>query len=204
MGTFMCEDGELPCADQIRGVRCDELTEGMLPPDVGEVKWLLRGAKIPQNQDPPTSVVSWCAGKLDVEGVESEIELFIDENGGFIRGRGRDKMWFRTPPEESEAIERRTCVALPLPETTSFEVTKCGGVKGGRPPPDAKELKGIIGRASSSDHRNWGVPEVPWAYCEIQLGKTTERIDLFDSPASGKSHKGWIRLPGEKRVCFAY
>ena len=203
-GAFMCEGGELPCPDQITGVHCDRLTDGSLPPDAGEMRWLFRGAKVPQNQEPPTSVVSWCEGKLEVEGVPVELELFHDTDGGYIRGAGHDKMWFRTPPEEADSVERRTCVAVDLPETTSFTVTHCTSVGGARTAPDEKSLKGIVGRASRTDHRSWGVPEMPWAWCEIAIGKDKQRIDLFDSPAGGKSHKGWLRLSGERRVCFAY
>lgn len=197
-GTLMCAEGQLPCAEQVRNLRCTSLTAGMLPPDIDQVRWMLRGAKVPQRQAPPVSLTSWCSGTLDVEGVQVPIELFQNIEGGFLQPEGTDRIWFQTPPEESETIEARTCVGFPLPAPETIAVGACESVSA-TPAPDLAALQRIVGSAKRVDRTTFGTEEpVPWAACETRIGAERRRIDLF------AGHKGVIRLPNERRLCFAW
>ncbi len=197
-GTFMCADGDLPCGEQIRSLRCDTVTKGMLVPDIDEVRWLFQGAKVPQRQTPPVSLVSWCTGSIDVEGTKMEIELFREINGGYLRPPGSDRIWFQTPPEESTTLEARMCVGGLLPAPESIAIGACESVSA-EAPPNLQALQQFVGKAHVTDHRTWTSTEPePWCSCETRIGAERRRIDLYDG------HRGIIRLPDERRLCFAW
>ena len=126
------------------------------------------------------------------------IELFRDINGGYLRPPGSDRIWFQAPPEESAAIEARTCVGGLLPKAESIAVGACESVNG-QPPPSLPALQQFVGKGKVIDRRGWGSSDsAPWCSCETRVGAERRRIDLYDG------HKGIIRLPNERRLCFAW
>jgi hypothetical protein len=194
----MCAEGQLPCGEQVVDLRCDTLTPGLLPPDVDDLRWMLRGAKVPQRQDPPVNLTSWCTGRVSVEGVWMPIELFRAIDGGFLQAPGADRIWFQAPAEEEASIEARSCVAGQLPAPATVEVGACECVTRD-PVPDLAALRGLLGAAKRIDRVTFGAAEeTPWCACETRIGAERRRIDLF------AGHKGLIRLPNERRLCFAW
>jgi hypothetical protein len=203
-----CADGALPCADQIVAVHCEALSDGMAPPDLSEVRWMFDGARLPQRGEPGLNVTSWCSGTLEIQPSPTSklqlvpIELFQGVEGGYLQVAGRDRIWFEAPPEESDAKNARFCVdqALPLEILQTME---CKPPTGGTV---TKDVRAAFGHARRVDLTAFGSiegnPVVAW--CEGSVSAPTAgfepgrkvRVDLFEGG------RGWIRLPGEKRLCF--
>lgn len=197
-GTLMCAEGQLPCGEQVRNLHCDTLTPGLLPPDIDEVRWMLQGAKVPQRQSPPVNLTAWCAGTLDVEGTQVPVELFRNIEGGFLQAAGSDKIWFQTPPEDGDRVEARTCIGAALPAPESIGLAACESVTK-EPGPDLAALQKIVASAKRVDRHTFeATDDAAWAACETRIGAERRRIDLFSG------HKGFLRLPGQRRICFAW
>ncbi|MFO0611356.1 MAG: hypothetical protein U0414_02120 [Polyangiaceae bacterium] len=223
MPPLHCADGALPCADQVVAIHCEALTDGTVPPDVGEVRWMLDGAKVPQRGEPPVSLTSWCSGTLEVAGSASPsplpIELYQGIEGGHLQVPGRDRIWFETPSEEPDAKRARFCVDEPLPSTL-LQSMRCKPIAGGLPSLDA-DLHEEFARARrvSADEFGGYEGERMRAWCEADIDpsapttkatadrpavtlqngfdpKKPVRIDLF------QDERGWIHLPNERRLCF--
>jgi hypothetical protein len=198
LGKFMCDDGDLPCWEQVHTLRCDSVTPGVLAPDVDDLRWMLRGAKMPQAQVPPVNLIAWCSGSIDVEGIKMDVELFRNIEGGYLRPPGSDRIWFQTPPEEAESAEKRMCVGLPMPTADQIAIGACESVTK-QPAPDLAGLQRLIGSSRRVEHRAWGLTEpAGWASCETRIGSERRRIDLFEG------QKGFIRLPDQRRICFVW
>jgi hypothetical protein len=218
-----CADGALPCADQIVAVHCEALTDGTIPPDVGEVRWMFDGAKIPQRGEPPVSLTTWCTGTLEVTETASRallpIELYQGIEGGYIQVPGRERTWFETPSEEPDAKRARICVDEPLP-TTLLQSMRCKPITGGITASDA-DIHSEFARARRVNADEFGAyqGERMRAWCEADVDPSTPttkatptspavtlqngldpkkkvRIDLFQDA------RGWIHLPNERRLCF--
>lgn len=206
-------------------IHCESLSDGTLPPDVGEVRWMLDGAHLPQRGEPPLSITSWCSGTLEVDTggpshAQLQIDLYQSTEGGHVQAPGHDRIWFETPPEERDAKEKRICVDQPLP-VTLLRTMKCHPAAGvGALSPDENLRTWATGR-KRVDASTFGTTDGSrmLAWCEANVDPdaplTTPspsapavtlqngldpskpvRIDLF------ADQRGWIHLPGERRLCF--
>lgn len=199
-----CADGALPCADQIAAIHCETLTDGTIPPELGEVRWMFDGARIPQRGEPPLSITSWCSGTLEVDAggptkTQLQIDLYQAVEGGHLQAPGRDRLWFETPPEEREAREKRFCVDQPLP-LAALRAMKCRPAAGGKALGSDEAMRDWVGKTHAVNASQFGPIDgnVMKGWCEatdLESGATL-RVDLF---ADGRA---WIHLPGERRLCF--
>lgn len=218
-----CADGALPCADQVVAIHCESLTDGTAPPDVGEVRWMFDGAKIPQRGEPPVSLTAWCSGSLEVSkgaaAAALPIELYQGIEGGHIQVPGRERIWFETPPEEPEAKRARICVDEPIPVTLLKSMT-CKPIAGGTLWTDAQIREKFTSvKRVTADEFGYNSSMRPLGWCEAAIDPSTPmteprpgapavtlqngldpkrkaRIDVFTGD------RAWLRLPGERRLCL--
>lgn len=199
-----CADGALPCADQIAAIHCETLTDGTIPPDLGEVRWMFDGARVPQRGEPQLSITSWCSGTLEVDAggpakTQMQIELYQAVEGGHLRVPGRDRVWFEAPPEERETKEKRFCVDEPLP-LDALRTMKCRPAAGATGIGSDEAIRDWALRAQRVDADKFGPIDGNRmkAWCEGSGADPAKpvRIDLF------QDGRAWIHLPGERRLCF--
>jgi len=193
---LMCADGALPCPNQVTTFQCDSLAPKMLPPDASEVAWMLDGARVPQLDEPPVDLSEWCSGTLVAAGIPMHVDLYRGIDGGYLKVEGRDRVWFQAPSEDPAAKRARTCVLMELPKIEEIRGAACTPLAG--KPFDGAAFNVVYGRGKLADLPMFGDPGDPVAVCQVSFswGRLL-RADIFEGD------KGWLRLPGEKRLCFA-
>ena len=192
----MCADGALPCPNQVTTFQCDSLAPKSLPPDAAEVAWMLDGARVPQSNEPPVDLSEWCSGTLVAAGIPMHVDLFRGIDGGYLKVEGRDRVWFQAPLEDQAAKRARTCVPGDLPPFEDILGATCTPLD--TQPFDAARFGTVYKGAVWADSTTFGEPDDPIAVCRVTLhGDVVMRADIF------KGDKGWLRLPAQKRVCFA-
>jgi hypothetical protein len=194
MPPLACADGALPCAEQVQSFQCDTLTEGMLPPDKDELEWMLSGAKIPAYDHPSIDLAGWCSGPLEAAGLSMHVDLFIGVEGGFLDVPGREPVWFEAPLEAADSAQARMCIAGDLPSAESVETATC--LRLGKTL-ELESFQLVYSHAEHADLARFGDPADPRAVCDVHFKNGRRlRADLFNGG------KGWLRLPGQKRLCF--
>jgi hypothetical protein len=192
---LLCADGALPCPNQVTTFQCDSLAPKSLPPDAAEVAWMLDGARVPQSNEPPVDLSEWCSGTLVAGGMPMHVELFRGIDGGYLKVEGRDRVWFQAPSEDPAAKRARTCIIGDLPKVGDVLGAQCTAVAG--KPFDPVKFGTVYGGAMYADLPTFGEPGDPVAYCQLSLrGGYGLRADIFEGD------KGWLRMPGERRLCF--
>ncbi len=122
------------------------------------------------------------------------VDLFLGTEGGYLTLPNHEPIWFESPPEDPAAVAARMCVPVALPAPDAIEQATC--LQLGRTlalaPFDA-----LYRRAHTVDAATFGGTNDPRAVCDLRFrGGAHVRADLF------AGDKGWMHLPGERRLCF--
>jgi hypothetical protein len=177
---------------------------GLFPPNMDEVVFMLDGAKVLPGGMPPLSLPSWCSGTVETAGRKVSLSVFLGFAGGVLQVQGGSDVWFEAGAHYNDLLANyehpgdHFCVSGELPRMDSIASASCVKLDPRTTTPlDSSQFVKVFSHVVRADRARFGELEVPGAYRDVTTKENKHLSIDFTT-----SWKGWIRHPEMRRLCF--